>query len=119
MNYSELILAVTQLVIENQELKNRIENKTHIKEVSEVKGDDYLTHVKAKVFDACVDKIFRDFFNTWNITEYSFEGCLGSDSMQRFLRAGVTMDELKLVFMDTYLSIKAEKQKKEAEKEAE
>lgn len=115
MNYNELILAVTQLVMENQDLQNRVRNIAHPEEVSEIREEDYSIHVKAKIFDACFDTIFRGTFHTWDIDTYTFENCIDSSSMKKFLQVGVTMDELKLVFMDKFLSVKAEKQKEKVE----
>ena len=115
MNYNELILTVTQLVMENQDLHNRLKNVAHLEEVSEIRDEDYSTYAKAKIFDACFDTIFREIFLTWNIDKYPFENCIDSSSMKKFLQVGVTMDELKLVFMNKFLSVKAEKQKENAE----
>lgn len=115
MNYNELILAVTQLVMENQDLHNRLKNVAHLEQVSEIRDEDCSTYAKAKIFDACFDTIFREIFITWNIDKYPFENCIDSSSMKKFLQVGVTMDELKLVFMNKFLSVKAEKQKENAE----
>lgn len=115
MNYNELILAVTQLVMENQELQNRLKNVAHLEEVSQIRDEECSTYAKAKIFDACFDTIFREVFHTWNIDTYPFENCIDSSSMKKFLQVGVTMDELKLVFMNKFLSVKAERQKEKAE----
>lgn len=115
MNYNELILQVTQLVMENQELQNRLKNVAYLEEVSEIRDEDYSTHAKAKIFDAYFDMLFNEIFQTWKIEHYPFEDSINLSSMRKFLQVGVTMDELKSVFMNKFLSVKAERQKEKAE----
>lgn len=115
MESNELILAVTQLVMENHDLHNRLKTVGHLEEVSQIREEDYSTYAKAKIFDACFDTIFREVFHTWDIEHYSFENCIASSNMKKFLQFGVTMDELKLVFMNKFISAKAERQKANAD----
>lgn len=108
--YKQLIHQLTDVVLENEEQKREIEdlkrklimfNNQATKIVDE---DTYGCATQAKVLNAAFEYVFDRYFDEWDIKhkEYSFEDCLSSVGKNMCLQNGISINELKLVFLDYF-----------------
>ena len=131
MENKDLITAVTELVLENQNLKSENEKlKNRLGELNSpasTKGSAVIQNgemrSKARVMDMLAEEIFKSYFYTYYIEEKNFDTCLTERLTTLAVKAGVSMHDLEVVFGDSFNKTKAEKiaklNKEKAEEEGE
>ena len=108
--YKQLIHQLTDVVLENEEQKREIEDlkrklsKFMNQTIQNVCEDTYVCATQVKVLNAAFGYVFDRYFDEWDIKhkEYSFEDCLSSTGKSMCLQNGISIDELKLVFLDYF-----------------
>lgn len=113
MEKKDLITAVTELVLENQNLKSENEKlKDKLEELntpSLTKDKQGEVRIKARVMDMLTEVTFDRYFYTSWIEDYNFDDCLNDNLKTLALKAGVSIHDLEVVFGDIFNKRKAEK----------
>lgn len=117
MENKNLITAVTELVLENQNLKSENEKlKERLEELSApvlTKGSEVVQksemRTKARVMDMFAEDIFDRYFYTYYIEENNFDACFTDRLTKLAVKAGISLQDLEVVFGDIFNKLKAEK----------
>lgn len=117
MENKNLITAVTELVLENQNLKSENEKlKNRLEELSApvlTKGSEVVQksemRTKARVMDMFAEDIFDRYFYTYYIEENNFDACFTDRLTKLAVKAGISLQDLEVVFGDIFNKLKAEK----------
>lgn len=113
MENKDLITAVTELVLENQNLKSENEKlKDKLEDLntpSLTKDKNGVMRIKARVMDMLAEVTFGHYFYTSWIEDYNFADCLDDTLKTLALKAGVSIHDLEVVFGDIFNKRKAEK----------
>lgn len=131
MEHKDLITAVTELVLENQNLKRENEKLTdRLEELnspspkkSSAATQNTEMRSKARVMDMLAEDLFGRYFYTYYIEEKNFDACLTDQLTTLAVKAGVNLHDLEVVFGGIFNKRKAEKianrNKEKAEEEGE
>lgn len=127
MENKDLITAVTELVLENQNLKSENEKlKDMLGELnspSPKKGSVTVQNAeiktKARVMDMFAKDIFDSYFYTYYIEDKNFDTCLTDRLTTLAVKAGISIHDLEVVFGDIFNKTKTEKIAKRMKEKAE
>ena len=127
MENKDLITAVTELVLENQNLKSENEKlKNRLGELNSpapTKGSASAQNAemrtKARVMDMFAEDIFDRYFYTYYIEENNFDACFTDRLTKLAVKAGISLQDLEVVFGDIFNKLKAEKIAKRVKEKAE
>lgn len=121
MENKDLITAVTELVLENQNLKSENEKlKDRLGKLNAPsRTEDGVAITKARVMDMFAEDIFDRYFYTYYIEENNFDACFTDRLTKLAVKAGISMHDLEVVFGDIFSKLKAEKIAKRITEKAE